>query len=405
MWILGLTGLGLILFGGGWFLRAILALKRNRLALKARVRTKAISIAILIPARDESAVILNLLKSLEQQTLKINFTDIYVIVESENDPTVKLCEDRGVQVVVRQTKLARKGAALDEAVKQILKSDKTYDLYFVFDADNTLSRDYLEKMTTLYDQGYAMATGYRMPQNGSQNLIAAVSALTFTMVNVLGNRTRVKHHGNVIFSGTGLFVTGELVQKWGGWPFQSLTEDYEMSLYATLENIPTYYYEETCFYDEQPTRYRQTVMQRVRWIRGYFDARKIYVAKLKQRLRGQVRPANYGSLVREIAGVGPLILIVIGLVLILLASGLTWLLADFHHGWWLIVLLLFAIYGILMITTIVMLSRERTKFRSTLIWKICLFNPLYLLTYIPCALKAILSPKVKWDKIQHGKKP
>ena len=154
MWILGLIGLGLILFGGGWFLRAILALKRNRLALKARVRTKAISIAILIPARDESAVILNLLKSLEQQTLKINSTDIYVIVESENDPTVKLCEDRGVQVVVRQTKLARKGAALDEAVKQILKSDKTYDLYFVFDADNTLSRDYLEKMTTLYDQGW-----------------------------------------------------------------------------------------------------------------------------------------------------------------------------------------------------------------------------------------------------------
>ena len=67
---------------------------------------------------------------------------------------------------------------------------------------------------------------------------------------------------------------------WKGYPFHTLTEDYELSSYATLNNLTTYYNTKSIFYDEQPLRFKDTINQRIRWIRGYFDVRKIYNKKI-----------------------------------------------------------------------------------------------------------------------------
>ena len=105
-------GLLFLFWSVGLFLRGQLALRRNILHLE--VHDKAPRAAILIPARDESAVIVGLFESLKHQTLPVNPADVYVIVESLDDPTVGLCKQYYHQVVVR-TDLSRqcKGAALD----------------------------------------------------------------------------------------------------------------------------------------------------------------------------------------------------------------------------------------------------------------------------------------------------
>lgn len=166
------------------------ALKQNQLHLQKRVRDP--KIAILIPARYESKVIKGLLESIAKQTRSVAMKDIYVIVESPDDPTVSICRDYGCTTVLRKClELQRKGYALDEAVKQILGTNKHYDLYFIFDADNRLAPTYIEEMLKIYAVGYQMATGYRNAKNNNQNTIAAVSALTFTMINTLGNKNRI----------------------------------------------------------------------------------------------------------------------------------------------------------------------------------------------------------------------
>ncbi len=404
MWLIDIVCGVLVLSGIVMAVYAAVMLKYNQPKLSLR-RKEQVRMAVLIPARDESRVITGILESLGKQTLKPEKQDIYVIVEDASDPTVEICCKFGVNIVVRKPPIKQcKGAAMDEAVKQILARGEHYDLYFVFDADNTLTATYLEKMVKIYKQGYAMATGYRMPKNGNQNVIAAASALTFTMINVLGNQSRIRHHGNIIFSGTGCFVAGEIVEKWGGWPFQSLTEDYEMSLYATLEGLSTYYNAEAVFYDEQPTKYRQTVLQRTRWIRGYFDARKLYIAKIRQKMHQKPRAHNYGSLVRESIGVTPIILIVVGLVLELVNSVVRlFLTQNTVYGIIIIAGVLILVYVILAIVTDFMLLREKTRFKLSLKVKTILYNPIYLLGYIPCAILAILGRKrIKWQKIEHG---
>lgn len=356
-------------------------------------------IAVLIAARDESKVIRGLLESIQRQTVKINPKNVYVIVESTTDPTVMICREFGNSVILRQDlSKQRKGYALDEALRQILPKEH-YDLFFIFDADNVLADDYFEKMLQSYHQGYDIATGYRNAKNGNANAITAVSSLTFTMINVMSNHNRARHGANIVFSGTGFFVVGDLVEEWRGWPFHSLTEDYELSLYATLHGLTTFYNETAMFYDEQPTKYKQTVAQRVRWIKGYFTARRKYIPLIRARKHGD----NMGSLLKERIGVRPAIFAILS-VICLIIGGIVELIAHGQAGkiWVMLLAVIFAIYIILAILTAIMLKREKTHFSNARKVQAVLLNPIYLASYIPCALQALLRKNVTWTKIKHG---
>lgn len=395
---MSILGLLLLFYAGFLWWRGSVALKQNKLELTPR--EKVPKIAVLIAARDESKVIGGLLKSIRQQTVKVKSEDVYVIVETPDDPTVEICKQHSNTVILREDlSKQRKGYALDEAVRQILAKGKHYDAYFIFDADNILAKDYLEQMLKIYDQGYEIATGYRNSKNGNANVIAAVSSLTFSMINVMSNRKRVAHGANIIFSGTGYYIAGDLIEEWRGWPFVSLTEDYELSLYATLHSLTTYYNEEAVFFDEQPTKYSQTVAQRVRWIKGYFSARKKYIPLIRAKKHGN----NYGSLVKEKIGVRPAIYAILGVVAIMIGTVIELCIMgkamDILAA---IPVILAGVYVILMLVTVEMVKREKLDLTMGSKIKAVLFNPLYLVTYIPCALKALLKKNVTWKRIEHG---
>lgn len=396
---MSVLGLVLLFYAGFLWWRGSVALRQNKLELKPR--EKAPKIAILIAARDESKVIGGLLKSIRQQTVKVKPEDVYVIVETPDDPTVEICKQHGNTVILREDlSKQRKGYALDEAVRQILAKDRHYDAYFIFDADNILTKDYLEQMLQIYHQGYEIATGYRNSKNGNANVIAAVSSLTFSMINVMSNHKRAVHGANIIFSGTGYYIAGELIEEWQGWPFVSLTEDYELSLYATLHSLTTYYHEDAMFFDEQPTKYRQTVAQRVRWIKGYFSARQKYIPLIRAKKHGN----NYGSLVKERIGVRPAIYAILGVVAIMIGTVVELCLAG--KAWDILAaipVILAGVYVVLMLITIEMIKREKLDLTTKTKVRAILFNPLYLVTYIPCAIKALLKKDVGWTKIEHGK--
>lgn len=401
MAIITIAGAGLLIGGVGGFLLGGWLLKFSHLTLHHQ--EKEPRIAVLIPARDESKVIEGLLRSIQRQSYPVRAEDVYVILEHNEDPSRAIAEQYGNSVILRKDlSKQRKGYALNEAVQEILERGERYDLYFVFDADNILAKNYFEQMLESYRQGYEMAIGYRAAKNANDNVISAVSSLTFSMINVLGNHKRKKLGANIIFSGTGCYVSGNLVEKWSGWPFHSLTEDYEMSLYAMVKNISTDYNEQAIFYDEQPVLYAETVAQRTRWIKGYFAARRLYLPRMRELLRHD-RPENFGSLTKELIGVKPIILMLIGAILLMI-DGLFVRSIGLNVDWlWLGVGVVALVYTVLLVITVVMLSRERYKLRQGLEMRTILFNPIYLLTYVWCALKALFTKDVKWQKTKHGK--
>lgn len=365
--------------------------------------------AILIPAREEAKVIQGILKSIQKQTYPIEMKQVYVIVEREEDPTVTICEKYGASVFVRKEleNKRRKGYALDECLKEILKT-KQYDAYFIFDADNILADDYLEKMEKAYLEGYDLGFGYRNCKNGNDSLIAASSTLTFSMINTIGNEEKMKNTNNLVITGTGFFIAGEWVQKWKGYPFHSLTEDYELSLYATLHSMTTKYVEDAIFFDEQPKYYKDTVHQRIRWIKGFFTARKEYVPLLRKKRKEKGK--NYGSQIGEVIGILPVILLVVGAALYLgvqvvaICFALRGEISLFVPLIKLVVFLLL-VYFFLVILSQLLLIKENGKLNLSkkMQRRVIFFNPLYLMTYIPCAIKALLKKEVTWKQVRHGK--
>ncbi len=396
-----------IIIGLFYVIYAVTIVRQNQ--PKLTPRAKKPKIAILIPARDESAVISALLKSLAKQTLQVPMNNVFVIIERPTDPTAKICQKFGANVIIRQdlasTKhpenLERKGFALDDALKQILKKHH-FDLYFIFDADNILPTDYLERLTQNYYAGYDIAIGYRYAKNANDNIIAAVSGLTFSIINLFGNRERIRYNANVLFSGTGCYVDGKLVERWHGWPFHSLTEDYELSAYAILHGLNTIYDESTMFYDEQPTKFHQTILQRVRWLKGYFSVRKAYVPKLRKRLRNcRTKPRNYGSIKREIIELRPFILILVGIGLLILGILCEAILTKNLSWLWLICEVIIFAYSVMVILTCILIYREKVRYKLHILIGVVVFNPIFVTTNIYCAIKALLTKNVKWNKIEH----
>lgn len=349
--------------------------------------------AILIPARDESRVIEELLNSILNQTRKIDSDDVYVIVEEESDKTVELVKNKNMNIVFRHDlSKKRKGYALDDAIKEILEQKKHYDAYFIFDADNVLDKDYIKNMEKAYESGYDIGIGYRNTKNGNDSVIAAASSLTFSMINTLGNEHKTKCNNTLTISGTGFYIKGDIIEKLSGYPFNSLTEDYELTLYATLNDLTTTYVKNAIFFDEQPVKYNITINQRTRWIKGFFEARKKYIPLL---LKKEINK-NFSSSFHQIMGVTPYILLIIGLLGILLI--------NYFNVKNTIILILF-VYLIMVLITSIMVLKENTylNINNKMKIKVILYNPIFLTTYIICLFKAILNKDVKWLKIEHSK--
>lgn len=351
--------------------------------------------AILIPARNESLVIEKLLISIENQTKKIKPEDVYVIVETKKDKTVSIVEKHKMTIVYRKNlNKKRKGFALDDAIKEILKSNKKYDAYFIFDADNILDKNYIKEMTKNFDEGYDIGIGYRNTKN-SKNLVSAASALTFSMINTIGNKRKSKYTNNLIISGTGYYIKGTIIESWKGFPFNSLTEDYELSLYSILNNLTTTYNDSAIYYDEQPEIFDVTITQRSRWVKGYFDARRNYIHKIRKSI--SKKDKNYASKITALIGVNPLITLIIGILLLLIDS-----ITSFKNFIISLLIIFILIYITLMIFTYIIIKKEENKL-DIKVSKILLifYNPFYLLSYIYCLYIAVTKKDLGWQEIKH----
>lgn len=357
---------------------------------KLNKRNNLPSIAVIIPARNESKVIEKLLKSIINSSVKINSKDVYVVVEDKTDKTVKIVDNYNMTIVFREDlNKNRKGYALNDAFNFIKKNNREYDMYFVFDADNYIDKDYFKNMIETYQNGYDIGVGYRNTINGDKSLVAAASSLTFSMINTLDNERRIKNNLNVIISGTGFYMTKEVIKKTGGYPFNTLTEDYELSIYSIINNIPSYYNDKAIFYDEQPLGMSVSIKQRTRWVKGYFDVRRKYRKEIK-------KSSHNKSLKLERIGVVPYIILIIGIVIFLVLNIIKLQLLK--------VLFTFVfVYLALVIATFIMIKKEKSYFKLSRKTKILslFYNPLFLLSYIICALKALFSPNLKWDTIKH----
>lgn len=228
--------------------------------------------AVVIAARNESAVIGQLINSIKRQNYPTQLLDIYVVADNCTDNTADVAKNAGARVFERfNRQQVGKGYALDYAFKNILNSNDVYDGYFVFDADNLLDENYINEMNKTFDNGYKVVTSYRNSKNYDTNWLSAGYSLWFLREAKYLNNSRMILNTGCAISGTGFMVSDEIIRKNNGWKHHLLTEDIEFSVDNAIQGIKIGYCEKAVLYDEQPYLFEQSWNQRLRWAKGFYQ--------------------------------------------------------------------------------------------------------------------------------------
>ena len=111
---------------------------------------------VIIPARNEEAVIKNLIDSIKAQDYPKEYITIFVVADNCTDNTAKIARENGAVCYEHFNENERtKGFALKYIFEQIEKDygTQSFEGYFIFDADNLLKKDYISRMNDSFDAG------------------------------------------------------------------------------------------------------------------------------------------------------------------------------------------------------------------------------------------------------------
>ena len=141
-------------------------------------------------------------------------------------------------------------------------------------------------MNETFSQGHEIVTSYRNSKNFGANWVSSGYALWFLRESRFLNGARMRLGTSCAVSGTGFLFSQGVIDETGGWHFYLLTEDIQFSVHHILRGRRIAFCPRAVLYDEQPTDFRQSCRQRLRWAKGYLQVFRHYGADL---LRGILR--------------------------------------------------------------------------------------------------------------------
>lgn len=250
---------------------------------------------IIIPARNEEAVVGNLIESVYKNKYPQDKLHVFVIAHNCTDNTAQIARELGATVYeYNNPNECTMGYAFRYLFDRIREDYgvENYDGFFLFNADNVLAEDYFDKMNDAFvaKGKQNVITSFRNSKNFGSNLISAMYGIYFIQGCRLESRGRTVCGCSTRVQGTGYVIPSEVVKD--GWQYVTLTEDWEFSADQILKNRKIYYCDEAVFYDEQPTNVRIMLRQRLRWAKGHL---LVCLSRYWDLLKGIFKPKKRGG--------------------------------------------------------------------------------------------------------------
>ena len=369
---------------------------------KAHRDPKPHRFAVLIAARNERSVIGELIDSINAQDYPAHLIKIFVIADNCTDDTALIAQAHGAVVYTRRDSLhVGKGYALNFLLEKIARDYPagSFDAFIVLDADNVIAPNYITEMNKTFSDGYGIITSYRNSKNYGDNWISAGYALWFLREARYLNNARMLLGSSCAVSGTGFLFSGEILERCGGWNFFLLTEDIEFSIDNVVRGEKIGYCGTAVLYDEQPTSFRQSWKQRLRWSRGYLQVFSRYGGRLMRGLfHGSFSCYDMAMNIMPAA-------VLTGLSLVVNLSAAA---ANFYIGGDLKVLglsvlqtvinLYLTLFVIGSITTITEWKQIHCSSGKKLLY--ALTFPVFMFTYVPITVASLFCD-VQWQPIRH----
>ena len=351
-------------------------------------------IAAVIAARNEAEVIGPLVKSLLRQDYPRELFDIYVAPNNCDDDTEAVAAAAGARILRVTGPIHSKGDVLKQAFAQ-LSAMGAYDAYCVFDADNLVDPGFFRAVNDARAEGYHVAQGFRDSKNPYDSWMSGSMTVFYWFMSGMYNESRARLGLSCALNGTGFMVSDEAIRT-VGWNTETLTEDLEFTGLAAIHGYKIGWMPHAVTYDEQTTGLWASCVQRRRWTAGSVQCMKRYVGRLLKKgtpSATDVAILFLGNLL-ALVGLPPTIWATVqvlrrmaaepervaGILLPLLGSlALAW------AGCALVALVMFWL---------------RRKLNRRCVPAILLF-PVFLFTWAPINLYAVLTPPPQWKVIKH----
>lgn len=374
-----------------------------RFAFKKPPKKKATEkrkISVIVPARNESGIIGDLFSSLERQTYEREYFSVNVIVKDEKDPTIALAEKFGARVFVVKNQTC-KGDALDGYFQAIGKDAiADFAAFVIVDADAVLAPDYISELNNALENDYDIFLTRKFAKNylgdrKNRSVFSNCSALTWPIIDDLGNLYRMHKEMPLNLCGQGMMIRSGVIREIGGWPYRTLTEDYELKLDSILKGYKSMFYPEAVIYTEEALTHEENYQRRLRWLMGYSQCDKKYKKEIRDRAKERGKLTN-GE--REyFFGIIPLLLYAVTTFLTMFTgAGLAIYYAlmrlpyFFFASWFLVFMPFCIMYALLFCYGLLAYFSDKEAFRALSRKEKCamlFFNPFYLLEYIPIFLR------------------
>jgi len=201
-------------------------------------------------------------------------------------------------------------------------------------------------------------------------------------------------------SGTGFMFGRKVAEEMGSWPFHLLTEDIEFSADQITSGRKIAFCKDAVLYDEQPTSFRQSWRQRMRWARGYLQVVKSYGSAL---IKG-IFKGNFSCFDMSMNIMPAFILSTLSVILnVSLGIWGAMIGDDIMIAVRSIGQFLFSMYSMLFIIGAITTVSEWKSIHTTPLKKIlyCFTFPIFMFTYIPISINALFR-KTEWKPIVHN---
>jgi len=349
--------------------------------------------SIIIAARNEEAVIGNLIDSLKMLNYDKDSYEINVIVNNSTDNTHNVAKSHGAKTIKCKVPVKSKGEVLHYVFHEF--KDRDIDAYVIFDADNVVHPDFLIHMNRSLNNGYKVAQGFRDSKNYQDNWISGSYTLFYYLQNFFFNLARKKMDSSASINGTGFMVQKDFIEKLDFNP-ETLTEDVELTTVCAVKNEKIDFVKNAITYDEQPTNFRVSLTQRLRWSKGNLQCWKKYHKEL---IKGFIKNHNlscidmYLNNLAAFIQVVSIIVVAAGLIERMLTTKIVFSFAG-------IAAMLVSYLGTVIVTLFVTIYNKKSV--SAMAPSLILFT-LFIVTWFPINIVSLFKKEVKWKQIGHSK--